>query len=88
MLLYTSVKDMLKFGKRLFGASQAKQSNWAVTRNPRYAQLKMEDLKTFEGMLGNRNVITDEHDLQGFNMDWTRKYIGKSSLLLKPETTE
>ena len=42
----------------------------------------------FERMLGSKAVVTDEETLDIHNTDWTKKYKGTSSLMLKPETTE
>ena len=39
-------------------------------------------------MLGSKAVVTDEETLDIHNTDWTKKYKGTSSLMLKPETTE
>ena len=36
----------------------------------------------------DNQVITDPEDLESHNADWTKKYVGKSNLMLKPKTTE
>ena len=48
----------------------------------------MQDVTFFERMLGSKAVVTDEETLETHNTDWTKKYKGVSSLMLKPETTE
>ena len=33
-------------------------------------------------------MVTDKDDLELHNSDWTKKFVGQSKLMLKPETTE
>ena len=42
----------------------------------------------FERMVGNKAVVTDEETLDLHNTDWTKKYKGTASLMLKPQSTE
>ena len=39
-------------------------------------------------MLGPRGIVRDEEELAPANIDWTKKFIGSSKLMLKPSTTE
>jgi len=48
----------------------------------------MQDVSFFESTLGKLGVITDEAQLQQYNMDWTKKYKGNSKLVVRPKTTE
>ncbi|KAI9109633.1 hypothetical protein K1719_019263 [Acacia pycnantha] len=59
-----------------------------VNRNPRFSTLNDEDIRYFEGILGNKNVIQDEERLIAANTDWMHKYKGSSKLLLLPQSTE
>lgn len=59
-----------------------------VERNSRFSSLNDEDVRYFEGILGNKNVIQDEERLAAANTDWMNKYKGSSKLLLMPRTTE
>ena len=38
-------------------------------------------------MLGNKAVVTDEEELEIHNTDWTKKYKGNSSVMIKPSNT-
>ena len=42
----------------------------------------------FERMLGNKAIVTEQEELDTHNTDWTKKYKGNSSLMLKPQSTE
>ncbi|KAK4262111.1 hypothetical protein QN277_027712 [Acacia crassicarpa] len=59
-----------------------------VNRNPRFSTLNDEDIRYFEGILGNKNVIQDEERLIAANTDWMHKYKGSSKLLLLPQSTD
>ena len=39
-------------------------------------------------MLGAKGVVTDLDQLSPLNVDWTKKYTGKSKLALRPQSTE
>ena len=47
-------------------------------RNPTFAKLNSKDIQTFQGILGNKAVITGEDELAAFNTDWTKKFTGSS----------
>ncbi|CAJ1930312.1 unnamed protein product [Sphenostylis stenocarpa] len=59
-----------------------------VQRNPRFSKLNDDDVRYFEGILGDKNVVQDEDKLVTSNTDWMHKYNGSSKLLLQPRTTE
>ncbi|KAL9322422.1 hypothetical protein ACSQ67_010475 [Phaseolus vulgaris] len=59
-----------------------------VQRNPRFSKLNDDDVRYFEGILGNKNVVQDEDKLVTSNTDWMHKYKGSSKLLLQPRTTD
>ena len=52
-----------------------------------FIQLSASDLDCFGSMIGPGNVLTGE-DVAVYNVDWMRKYFGKSQLVLRPNTTE
>lgn len=45
-------------------------------------------MKHFEGLLTNSDIITNSNDLEKYNHDWTKKYIGQSRLVLRPRSSE
>jgi FAD/FMN-containing dehydrogenase len=54
-----------------------------------FAEVVEEDVEYFKSILKKPGqVIEDELTLQRHNRDWTKKYIGQSSLCLKPNSTE
>ena len=57
-------------------------------RNQKYSRLTSADVATFESILGPKGIVTDEDELAGYNIDWTKKFVGKSKLALRPATTE
>ena len=60
-----------------------------MTRNPAFATLQQNDVDFFRTVLPNSNqIITDVEELKPFNSDWTNKFSGNSSLVLKPASTE
>ncbi|XP_028774620.1 D-2-hydroxyglutarate dehydrogenase, mitochondrial [Neltuma alba] len=59
-----------------------------VHRNSRFSTLNDEDIRYFQGVLGNKNVIQDEERLIAANTDWMHKYKGSSKLMLLPRSTE
>ncbi|KAJ7944212.1 D-2-hydroxyglutarate dehydrogenase, mitochondrial-like [Quillaja saponaria] len=59
-----------------------------VKRNPAFSELNAEDIRYFEGILGEKNVIQDDERLMTANTDWMRKYKGSSKLMLLPKSTE
>ena len=57
-------------------------------RNQKYSRLTSADISTFESILGPKGIVTDEDELAGYNTDWTKKFVGKSKLALRPGSTE
>lgn len=39
-------------------------------------------------MVGQENVIKDHDEIQPYNVDFTKKYSGKCSLVITPTTTD
>ena len=39
-------------------------------------------------MLPKNAVITDKDEIEPWNRDWTKKFVGNSKLMLKPSSTE
>ncbi|CAI5969162.1 unnamed protein product [Closterium sp. NIES-64] len=70
------------------GASaRAGYATVAVSRDPQFATLEDADVEYFQGILGERGVITDPDAVAAANVDWMGKYKGNSKLLLRPTTT-
>ncbi|KAF7945297.1 hypothetical protein EAE96_010075 [Botrytis aclada] len=65
-----------------------------IKRDSRFAQITEENVKFFKDLLGTESAIIDgvtkdaTDDLEPFNGDWMRKYRGRTSLVLKPGSTE
>eukprot|EP00741_Cyanophora_paradoxa_P016537 tig00020927_g15967.t1 len=57
-------------------------------RDAKFAKLTAEDIEYFKKNLSPGCVIQDEHELEGFNTDWMKKYKGSSRLVLRPKTTQ
>ncbi|UYV82982.1 D2HGDH [Cordylochernes scorpioides] len=57
-------------------------------RRGSYASLTQTDVDHFKQILGDNRAITDASELEGPNTDWLKSCRGKSSLLLRPKTTE
>lgn len=53
-----------------------------------YSKLEPRDLEFFKGVLGPKDVITEQDDLAAVNVDWMQKYRGQSQLLLKPRSAQ
>lgn len=49
----------------------------------------LDDITTFQNLLNHRpgSVVTDPHELDRYNIDWTRTFVGTSKVVLKPCTT-
>ena len=65
-----------------------------LKRDSRFKELTSDDVKYFKELLGKESAIIDgvnqdaSEDLDGYNVDWMRKYRGHTRLVLKPESTE
>lgn len=53
-----------------------------------YATIGDADLDFFRGVVGPSSVKTSAEDLEAFNVDWMKKYQGKSPAAVLPRTTE
>nr|CAG8500203.1 11436_t:CDS:10 [Entrophospora candida] len=63
-----------------------------LQRNPNFNQLSSEDILFFKSILPSNSLIIDNgnnsDDLAPYNLDWMKKYRGKSCLVAKPKTTQ
>eukprot|EP01116_Phalansterium_solitarium_P001986 TRINITY_DN11845_c0_g1_i1.p1 TRINITY_DN11845_c0_g1~~TRINITY_DN11845_c0_g1_i1.p1 ORF type:complete len:517 (+),score=168.60 TRINITY_DN11845_c0_g1_i1:337-1887(+) len=60
-------------------------------RDAKFSKVSDGDLAVFRDILGDNGVITSESDPQtvdGYNVDWMKKFKGHSSVVLRPKTTE
>jgi len=67
--------------RRSFGAAN-------VSRNAAFKILGDSDLSFFESILDKNQVITDADEISPSNMDWTKKFVGQSKLMLKPKSND
>ena len=63
-----------------------------ATRNLRRALSSLRsptelDVQHFASIVGSANVLTSPTDLEPYNTDWMRKYVGNSQLALRPGST-
>ena len=58
----------------------------SVLRNSAFATVNAQDIAFFKGVC--KSVLTEESEVRSFNTDWTKKWIGQSKVVVKPETTE
>jgi len=45
-------------------------------------------IEQLKKIVGERHVILDEKDMQGFVVEWRDKFVGKASAVVQPKTTE
>lgn len=45
-------------------------------------------MSVFKDIVGAQGMVTDADDLEAHNYDWTKKFKGSSSLMLRPKTSE
>ena len=55
------------------------------TRHEKFSVLSNKDIKMFQDLIGEENVLMD---VDGFNVDVTKKFSGVGSIVLTPTTTE
>ena len=87
---YTTSETVNSPGKQL---EHTADSYGRLERDARFQRLGEQDVRFFKDLLGGNAVIEGitkdaSEDLLGFNMDWTRKYCGRSRLVLKPQSTK
>ncbi|KAK5107926.1 hypothetical protein LTR62_000531 [Meristemomyces frigidus] len=66
-----------------------------LKRDSRFKEVSADDVKFFQGLLGEGSAVLDgvtqntgEEDFEAYNSDWMKKYRGQCRLVLKPATTE
>lgn len=67
------------------GAPRRRASGQAAAS---YSKLTDADLAFFRSVLAENDVITDASALEQYNVDWMKKYEGKSKLALRPRSTQ
>nr|XP_033341554.1 D-2-hydroxyglutarate dehydrogenase, mitochondrial [Megalopta genalis] len=60
---------------------------YQVQRGP-YAKIQSTHVSFFNDLLGQNRVISDPEECESYNIDYSKIVRGKSSLVLKPKTTE
>ncbi|KAI3747728.1 hypothetical protein L6452_10339 [Arctium lappa] len=78
------MQNMSRIQHRNFGSV----ASTIIQRNPLFSTINHDDIIYFEKILGVKNVIQDDEELQPANTDWMHKYKGSSKLMLQPENTE
>jgi len=66
------------------------QSNFCFSNQIKRNDFKVideNDIKHFEIILGENNVIKDSNELKKYNTDWLNLFIGSSKVVLNPKTT-
>ena len=53
-----------------------------------FSTLQEQDLKYFRSILEPHEIVTEPSELEKFNTDWMKKYVGYSKLALKPNTSQ
>ena len=56
--------------------------------NYNFNSLQPKDVNYFSSILSPSEIIQDSFELQTYNTDWLHKYLGRSKLALKPNSTE
>lgn len=69
-------------------AVQLTSETYPEVKRGDYGKLTSQDIGFFKEVVGDKQVITDEADLVGYNEDHMRKYCGQSRIVLKPKSTE
>ena len=59
-----------------------------IKRRPEFKSLTAEDLKVFGSIVGHDHVLTSSDDVDTFNTDWTRKYRGQSTCVVRPKNAQ
>ncbi|RKP10458.1 D-lactate dehydrogenase 2 mitochondrial precursor [Thamnocephalis sphaerospora] len=60
----------------------------SIQRRTDLKKVSAEDVAFFRSVLPPTSVITNEDDLFTYNVDWMRKYRGRSPVVLLPKTTD
>lgn len=53
-----------------------------------FGNVQQTDVGFFKSILGEERVVTDEHEVQPYNIDWIKNCRGQSKVVLKPKNTE
>ncbi|KAI9193563.1 uncharacterized protein BJ171DRAFT_525038 [Polychytrium aggregatum] len=59
-----------------------------LKRNPKFKAVDSQDLEHFRSIIGPQGVLTDKDEIEPFNEDWLRKYRGKTTVVLRPKTSQ
>ncbi|GFY61672.1 d-2-hydroxyglutarate dehydrogenase, mitochondrial [Trichonephila inaurata madagascariensis] len=54
----------------------------------KFNTLTSKDIEFFSSLLGSSGIIQNVEELDSYNVDWMKSHKGKSSLALRPRTTE
>lgn len=71
-----------------FSSSQNPEANFQKSTTSIYKVLNEQDLTKFRTIIGDKNVKTDQDERTIYSTCWNSQYIGNSSVVLTPETTQ
>eukprot|EP01132_Coremiostelium_polycephalum_P003754 gene3754-4674_t len=86
-------KTICKRSSLLFSSTASRYYSTATTtttikRNPNFSIINENDIKYFQELIGETQVLTDKDEVSSYSIDWMRKYKGTGSIVLKPKSTE
>jgi len=87
--IYSSLSETIPAKKRKGVAFFCTKGN--ILSNNNLKSPNSKDAEAFQSILNDPNgsIITGKpSDLEKYNIDWLRKHVGKSKIVLKPQTTE
>ena len=81
----------LKFANRLYSQTSTNvpftSDTYKVKRN-NFSVINDDDINIFKKIVGESNILLDDHETASYNTDWLYTVRGKSSVVLKPRSTE
>ncbi|CAG9115395.1 unnamed protein product [Plutella xylostella] len=69
------------------GLPQLSSEKYNMSRKS-FGSVESSDVNFFKSILGDDRVLTDEGDVQPYNVDWLQHCRGQSKVVLKPKTTQ
>ena len=82
---------VLKFANRLYSQTSTNvpftSDTYKVKRN-NFAVINNDDINIFKEIVGESNILLDDHETASYNTDWLYTVRGKSSVVLKPKSTD
>jgi len=57
---------------------------YSAKRSSQFSLLEATDVQHFNDIVGPKGLITEPDQIKPFNTDWTKKFVGRSQLVLRP----